>query len=711
MSNIELKINAVVKMDGCLYRIIDISSDSMLLINIELDRFDIQRVQLDCVYSMLEQKQIEEAGYSEPQFPVDKLTEYDLEKLQTKQKIIEDMLMKLYPYWEDLQRNTSKDYIQPLCDELDLQKKAVFRLVRRYLQSGRNMASLMDQRKNKNSNSNGKKPIGGCVTGPKINGEQSSMVLYDEELEARFNEFYQEFVLFKEKGGTIKSAYEHMIGKYYTNRVCTENGIHFEVRPKSERPSYGRFLRYCNERLGNQTVRQVKKGARSVRNDERFLLGNSQSGCSYPGQILEIDEVEIDMMNVAESDDRQIVGRAVMYTAIDVYSCCIVAAWVDYHNNSFVGITNLFLTLLEEHKIQIEPYGIVIPKELYPSCFLPAEVRVDQGSEYVSKAFRRMGKELGISIVLVAPGTGSLKGIVEQSFHQFQELLRTESRGTGIILKRVDSRHYETACTDLNDMRSIAYQFVSYYNQHRRDGYPYSKEMIESGIIPTPAGLWAYGVGHCAKPRMITDGLRPQIRFAMLKDDKTFRCSRAGITYKNLYYYSPYPWLLRAMAQTGGKTVKLGGIRYDPRTTNQVYYMQDGTVYEIPINENRNEQKGFKNLTWEQYEDFYKQKKKLLDDYENADLNARLTIRETMGNTLETAKKMQEKGKNKKVNIREARKKERAEVAKTDQPLLLSEETAALDNLEPEVIREQNQKIELPEANNFDDMDVFFDRE
>ena len=64
MSNIELKINAVVKMDGCLYRIIDISSDSMLLINIELDRFDIQRVQLDCVYSMLEQKQIEEAGYS-----------------------------------------------------------------------------------------------------------------------------------------------------------------------------------------------------------------------------------------------------------------------------------------------------------------------------------------------------------------------------------------------------------------------------------------------------------------------------------------------------------------------------------------------------------------------------------------------------------------------------------------------------------------------
>lgn len=708
MSNIELKINAVVKMDGGLYRIIDISSDSMLLINIELDRFDIQRIQLDCVYGMLEQKQIEEAGYSEPQFPIDKLTEHDRENLQTKQKIIEDMLMKLYPYWEDLQHNTSKDYIQPLCDELDLQKKAVFRLVRRYLQSGRNMASLMDQRKNKNSN--GKMPIGGRVTGPKINGEQSSIVLYDEELESHFNEFYQEFVLFKEKGGTIRSAYDHMLAAYYTDRIRTEEGISLQIKSKEERPSYGRFLRYCNARLGNVTVRQSKKGGRAVRNDERLLLGNSQSGCSYPGQILEIDEVEIDMMNVSAADDRQIVGRAVMYVAIDVYSCCIVACWVDYHNNSYVGITNLFLTLLEEHNKQTEQYGVTIPGALYPSKFLPAEVRVDQGSEYISKSFRRMGKELGISIVLVTPGTGSLKGIVEQSFHQFQELLRTESKGIGIILKRIESRHYETACTDINDMRTIAYQFVSYYNQHRRDGYPYSREMIESGIVPTPAGLWDYGINHCAKPRMITDGIRPQIRFAMLKDDKTFRCSRAGITYKNLYYYSPYPWLLRAMAQTGGKTVKLGGIRYDPRTTNQVYYMQDGTVYEIPINENRNEQKGFKNLTWEQYEDLYKQKKKMLDDYEDADLNARLMTRETMGNTIGAAKKTQKEGKNRKMDIRKERKEERARVTKSDYPIV--EETPVIPATpKPESVPEQNQKIALPESDDWSDMDSFWDPE
>ena len=709
MVELKMQINTVVKMDGGLYRLVDTSADSVLLINVEKSSFDIQRIQLDCFYSMLGEKLIEKADYTELQFPIDRLKDMDKEELRIKQKAIENVLTNLYPCWEDLQAKTSKPYITDLMEQFQASKPSVLKMIRRYLQSGRQLYALMDGRKNASV------PIFDSnktynVSGPKTKSGKSSNVLNDETLRQHFEEYFQEFLSFKEKGGTIRSAYDHMIAAHYTDRICTEDGIGLQVKPKEERPSYGRFLRYCNERLGNQTVRQAKKGVTSVRNDERLLLGNSQTGCSYPGQILEIDEVEIDMMNVSAADDRQIVGRAVMYVAIDVYSCCIVACWVDYHNNSYVGITNLFLTLLEEHNAQTEKYGVTIPKELYPSCFLPAEVRVDQGSEYISKAFRRMGKELGISIVLVTPGTGSLKGIVEQSFHQFQELLRTESKGVGIILKRVESRHYETACTDINDMRSIAYQFVSYYNQHRRDGYPYSREMIESGIVPTPAGLWDYGMNHCAKPRIITDGIRPQIRFAMLKDDKTFRLSRAGITYKGLYYYDSFPWLLRAMAQTGGKTKKLSGIRYDPRTTNQIYYMQDGTIYEIPINENRNEQKGFKNLTWEQYEDLYKQKKKMLDDYEDADLNARLMTRETMGNTIGAAKKMQEKGKNKKVNIREERKKERAEVTKTDQPLLLSEETAALDNLEPEVIREQNQKIALPEANNFDDMDIFFER-
>lgn len=711
MMDIKLQINSVIKMDGSLYRIIDIAEDSVLLINIKKNSFDMQRIQLDCFYAMIEQRLINKIDYEEPQPPIERLTEKDKDDLYSRQKAIENTLVKLYPSWEDLQRKTTKQYLLTLMDEMEMSKTSVLKLIRRYLQSGRQLSSLIDGRKSvivKNTDPD--RAYG--VRGPKIGGEKSSTVLNDKVLEAHFEEFYQEFLLSKEKGGTIQASYDHMIGKYYTDRERTEEGISVKVKAKEDRPSYGRFLRYCNSRLGNVTVRQAKKGRRTVRNDERLLLGNSQTDCDYPGQMLEIDEVEIDMVNVSEADDRKIVGRAVMYMAIDVYSCCIVACWVDYHNNSFIGITNLFLTLVEEHNVQTKPYGITIPKELFPSEFLPAEVRVDQGAEYVSKDFRRMGKELGFSIVLVPPGAGSLKGLVEQSFHQFQEFLRTEAKGNGIILKRVESKHYETACTDIHDMRSIAYQFVAYYNRHRRDGYPYSREMIESGIMPTPAGIWNYGLEHCAKPRMITEGIRKQIKFAMLKDDKTFRLSRAGITYKGLYFYESFPWLLTAMMRVENKTVKLDGIRYDPRSTNAVYSMQDGIVYEIPINEKRNEQKSFKNLTWEQYENINTAKKKKLADYEDEDLTVRIQTRETMGNTLEAAKKMQGKGKNQKADIRKERREERARISQKDS-IFAENQADALEVVESEnnLKKRDNKMIDLPVNGDWSDMDAFFDPE
>ena len=112
-----------------------------------------------------------------------------------------------------------------------------------------------------------------------------------------------------------------------------------------------------------------------------------------------------------------------------------------------------------------------VPEGICPYGFVPMELRTDQGAEYTSGDMRRIGREIGMNITLVAPGTGSLKGLVEQAFHQFQELLRGAAAGKGIILKRYGSQHYETACTDIEDVRKIAYNFVIYFNQHKRN-YP-----------------------------------------------------------------------------------------------------------------------------------------------------------------------------------------------------------------------------------------------
>lgn len=61
--------------------------------------------------------------------------------------------------------------------------------------------------------------------------------------------------------------------------------------------------------------------------------------------------------------------------------------------------------------------------------FIPQELRTDHGAEYTSEDMRRVGREIGMNIVLAPPATGSMKGIVEQSFHQFQELVRSAAGG------------------------------------------------------------------------------------------------------------------------------------------------------------------------------------------------------------------------------------------------------------------------------------------
>lgn len=92
-------------------------------------------------------------------------------------------------------------------------------------------------------------------------------------------------------------------------------------------------------------------------------------------------------------------------------------------------------------------------------------------------------------------------------------------------MKKHDSRHYETACTDLDDIRRMAYRFVIYFNQHKRDGYPLTKEMIQADVPPIPASIWQYGCEYLMTPRWLTESTKKTAFFALLKTDRKFQIS------------------------------------------------------------------------------------------------------------------------------------------------------------------------------------------
>ncbi|MCB7319891.1 integrase catalytic domain-containing protein [Lacrimispora sp. 210928-DFI.3.58] len=657
-----INMNHIVRIDEVLYRVIDIRQESITIINIEASKLDIYLLPINFLFLLLENgKAMVVDEYQERAQPMELLSDLDKEKMSIKQQALERCIISIYPYFEELQNGGCRQQVENLMKELSISKTTAYRLIRRYLQSGREMESLIDQRKGWQ---NREKSENSCVCGAYFKDGSKSKVQNTPELYTIYDVYLQIYKKQAMYGMTIKGCYIRMLSEQFSI-IDNSDGVTKRLVDKTERPSYERFKYYVLKQLGKEKLDMLRMGAREFKNNNRLLPGNTKQG-SYPGKMIEIDEVEMDLALVSASDMFQNVGRAIMYCAVDVFSHCIVALNVAFENNSYEGFTGLMETLLYDHNVQTESYGVHIPAETFPSRFLPAAVRCDHGSEYVSKEFERAMRELNIEISLVPPGMGSMKPLVEQSFHQFQEKLRTGVIGNGVILKRVDSKHYDQSVLTIYDIRKIAYLYVEYHNTRLMENYPYTKDMVENGIQPSPASIWNYGMRNYTKPRTITEMNVDKYRYALLCGDRRFTIGFRGIRFKNLYYYKRIEWLDELMYNTGKKQEEIQGIRYDPRSINSIYYMRNGMLETIPLSEFRGENDSFKGMSWKELDEWQKKKTAMVDQYRESDLNKQIELHDEMRAVVEDAKAAQGVGKHKKKGIRDARRQERSRVKSED---------------------------------------------
>ena len=108
----------------------------------------------------------------------------------------------------------------------------------------------------------------------------------------------------------------------------------------------------------------------------------------------------------------------------DVLTHAVVAVSVSLENNSFLGYTNLFLNLGEDKKEFCAKYDIDLNDErLFPSNFLPLDFYSDRGSDYKSDPAEKLCNALGINRHIVTGGSGSMKGMIEQWFHQIHTMV------------------------------------------------------------------------------------------------------------------------------------------------------------------------------------------------------------------------------------------------------------------------------------------------
>ena len=504
-------------------------------------------------------------------------------------------------------------------EDLGIQRDAAWRAIRRFLQSGLDMAAIVDGRSLRSGKRNPYKYS--KKTGhPTMNALGKGVPLTDE-IRTYFDEAIKDFLIGRAK--TKKDAYMTMIEKHFINEEETPTGIRVSVLPDNLRPTLKQFLNYTRVRVPQEEIDKAKTSAREQRNNKRLLLSDNLQGVMGPGDLWEVDECEIDLSLVSVENPSVTVGRPIVYVMIDVYTRMIVAYSVAFDNNSVLGITNCFLNLLDDKQELCNRFGIQIGANEWPSKILPLRLRSDYGAEYISHAMDTICCKLGVAKELVSPATGSLKGQVEQLFHQIHAAQNSLLEGKGLIEKRYDSNHHQEATLNIQEFEAVLLTYIVGHNRKYMEKYPLTKDMRQQNVEPCPIDLWKYGVSLNGSPRPITNEV--MFRHSLLLPVKA-SVGRAGITFKGLFYINLQDEaLLRDMylASTHGKK-KLESACIDPRNIGHLYYIREGKLMTASLNYKKTGMKEYEGMTLSEYNALHNKKKD--DDAIGRETNLQMDI-------------------------------------------------------------------------------------
>lgn len=592
------------------YRVIFIGQDNIVLCQLDTDKLVLDEYNQNIILTMLSQGQIQAQHLEVPLFDVTMLSEENKKGFLNKKAAMQKLTAAYGPTYLELATRKPKPDTKQIMADHNLKTTAFWATCRKWLQSGMQDISLVDQKAF--GNSKGKEYEYTAKPGkPSEYIEQAGVVVTDE-----VKRYFQEALLDYKSGRqkTLRGSFDKMNLLHFVKTDIVDGRPTINLLPPSQRPTFYQFYNYVRANLTEQEKDLIKTSAREQRNDKRLITSDALYGVKGPGDIVEIDACEADVSLVSMLDNNQTIGRPIVYFMVDVYSRIILAASIAFDNNSIVGLTNLFLNLADDKQEYCNRFGINFDNPaLWPSNIIPKKVRVDHGAEFKGKEFERICDELGIERILVPVATGSMNGIVEQSFHQMHMKQNIHLENYGLIEKRHDSKHHAESTLNIYQYTQMVITFVLTHNQQCLTNYPLTKDMIEKKVKPVPALLWDYGTKHCGYPRPIIN--YQQYLFNLMIPVKA-KLNKRGICYKDLWYLpapSDDPNLSKQMFDAGHSKVSFE-VRIDPRDVDRVYYIRDGKLIQAPLNERLNGNADYKGMTFKQYEDYRKAKKALLSE-------------------------------------------------------------------------------------------------
>ena len=607
MNDIMKMIGTVISDGVTRYRVLHFHGEYFILCQMDINTLELKYYNANMLLQQIRNGDITvEASTSSTLVDLTYLSEKELAKYQRKKAIMDEIREMYGPAYIGLMGKERKDRIEQIIRKYGISRGAVWKYIRLYLQSGCCDASLMDRRTSNILDDHKEYSYTKKTGRPQMDCITTGVVL-DDKVAAQYEEALKEYKKGREM--TLKNAYLWMLNQYYSTISASGFPI---LKPISERPTYQQFTYYCRKHITQEEKDIIKSSITEQKNAKRLLLGCSRTNATRPGWIVEADALEIDCSIVSELHSEQCVGRPILYMMIDVYTSAIVAFSISFENNSVLGLTNLMLNLAEDKIEYCRRYGLEYDKLIpWPSNFIPKEIRCDRGSDFKSDKFTEICNRLGIKLTLEPGGMGSMKGLIEQSFHQFQTQLRPELEHKGLITKRHDSNHHREAMLTLTDFTKLAITYVITHNMKVIEQYPMEKDMYKCpDFSPTPIQLWNYGCKKYGSPHMITATQHDQYIYNLM-EEKQATLSRSGIVYEGLHYLpEDDPTLYQEMYTLDKKKVKYA-IRLDARNVGVIYYQRNNQLLRARLNPDYPGNMDFDGMTAAEYKEYRDERKRI----------------------------------------------------------------------------------------------------
>lgn len=601
---------------GSSYRIIYVSVNDIVLCEMNTTKFILITMSYIQIMDLLQEQGFTISEDKGLVFDENHLSENIRAKYIRNRDMMNEVVAAYGPTFIELGGKYKKTRLYEIMRKYECPKNTFWRICTKYFQSGCKSYSLVDNKAW--GNTKGKENDYTIKPGRPSEYVKSSIVVNDEVRE-HFEDALNNYK--KGRNKSFRSAFDWMNCKYYSETKIVNGVTTVGLMPESQRPTYNQFYYYCRKHITEQEIDLIKTSAAEQRNKKRLITSDSLHGVLGPGDMVEIDACEADVSLVSTTDSNKTIGRPVVYFMIDIYTRAIIAMSVAFDNNSILGVTNLFLNLADNKKEYCSCYGMGFDDDaIWPSNIKPRRIRVDRGSEFKSKEFRRICNELGIELQIVSGASGSLKGVVEQSFHQMHSRQNEHLEDNGLIEKRYDSNHHKEATLNIEQYTKMVINFVLMHNQQYDKNYPLTREMMDKKIQPIPAILWKYGANKI-EPSRIPD--KDQYLYTLMTPVNA-KLSRRGISYNGLWYLTKDDkQLSKEMFRAGTKKVPFE-VRMDKRSVGAVYYIRNGKLIKASLNEMITGNIDFAGLTEKEWND-YRKGKHQLDAHgriQNEDLSA-----------------------------------------------------------------------------------------